>query len=422
MTGLVRHESKSARDWPAAAIVGAALGVFVICCLVGPGGLLTSWHAADVSYYGQLGERLRAGEIPYRTLFVEYPPGALPVFALPEVSPAHYFESFKILMAVLGGAAIVATAAAAISLRMSGWRLVLALAPLAASPILLGSVVLNRFDIWPMLLTIVALAALLRSRPVSGSVSLALAVVAKAFAVVTIPVVAVYLIRTAPGVVRRAAAAFALTVAVALVPFAVLGPGGLAYSFYVQVTRHTEIESLGASFLLAADRLGLYHARIVDGSLGSRDLAGTFPTALGLAASVVELAAVVLVVVWFAKGPAGRGRFVIAFAAALVAFVAFGKVLSPQYLVWLLPVVPLVRGRRGIVATALLVASLILTRLEFSAWDNIATNRSGVWLLLARNVTLLALFVILAAGVRRSSDGSDATDDVAFRACAESSP
>jgi hypothetical protein len=401
------------------AVVAVAVLVFVVCCLFSPGGLLTSWHAADVSYYGQLGGHLRSGEIPYRSLYVEYPPGALPVFVLPAVSQAHYVELFKLLMTILGCAAIVATAAAATALRMSTPRLALALAPLAAAPVLLGSVFLNRFDVWPMLLTVAGLAALLRSRPVAGAVGLALAVVTKVFAAAAVPVVAVYLMRTTRSAVRRTTIAFAAVVAVAVLPFALLGPGGLAFSFYVQLTRHLEIESLAASVLLVADRLGLYHARIVDGTPGSRDLAGALPTALGVATGVVEVAALLAAAVWFAKGPPGRSRFVVSFATALVGYVAFGKVLSPQYMVWLLPIVPLVGGRRGYAATGLLVAALVLTRLEFEAWDSINAVGPAVWLLLVRNLTLVALFATLAGGVRRNST---ATGDVAFGACAESLP
>ena len=47
------------------------------------------------------------------------------------------------------------------------------------------------------------------------------------------------------------------------------------------------------------------------------------------------------------------------------AFVALGKVLSPQFLIWLVPLVPLVRGRRGLAAAAMLGAAMLLTQAWF---------------------------------------------------------
>ena len=54
----------------------------------------------------------------------------------------------------------------------------------------------------------------------------------------------------------------------------------------------------------------------------------------------------VLVWIWLRR-PGTAEELVRWSAAALVAFVALGKVLSPQFLIWLVPAVPLVAGLRG---------------------------------------------------------------------------
>ena len=105
-----------------------------------------------------------------------------------------------------------------------------------------------------------------------------------------------------------------------------------------------------------------------------------------------------------ARGPATREALVRASAASLCAFVAFGKVLSPQFLIWLIPVVPLVRGLRGRAAGVLLGVALGLTQVWFPfRYFRLALDfEPGLsWLLLARDLTLVALASVLAVSLRR---------------------
>jgi hypothetical protein len=94
-------------------------------------------------------------------------------------------------------------------------------------------------------------------------------------------------------------------------------------------------------------------------------------------------------------------------AAAVAALVAFDKVLSPQYLIWLVPLVALVRGARGIAAGGLLLVALGLTQTWFpSSYWALALDHASPWswYLLARNLALVGLLAVLASGLRPERD------------------
>ena len=85
-----------------------------------------------------------------------------------------------------------------------------------------------------------------------------------------------------------------------------------------------------------------------------------------------------------------------AFAATVLVLVVFGKVLSPQYMMWFLPVIPLLPGRFWKAATATMVAAWLLTQAFFPLhyWDLIALREPWVVLFLLRNATLIVLLVL----------------------------
>jgi Glycosyltransferase family 87 len=374
------------------AVWSAVLGVYTASLLLERHGVLSPVHASDVDEYRRDARALVSGQLPYRDLYFEYPPGALAPIVVPTAF-AGYAAAFKATMAVLGGGLLVVASTCLHALRRSLWWLL----PVAVSPLLVGSVFVNRFDVWPALLATVALALFASGRPKVGAVLLSAGAVAQIFPLAAAPAVAIWIWRTRGyRALKTCVAVFVGFALVVLVPFAALGPGGLRYSFTIQLTRKLESESLGGAALLAAARLGLYHARLAFTNPGSLDLLGPLPDVV----STLSMVAVVAFVAWgawiIAHGPLTTEAMVAGAVAAIAGYVAFGKVLSPQYLVWLVPLVPLVA--RG-VPTLLLLVGLVLTQIEFDHdFGQIHPIGPVVWLLLARDLVLVALaFSLLRA-------------------------
>jgi hypothetical protein len=368
------------------------VGLAVIVYLWGWAFLSHSFYvhrgSSDVGFYQGYALEIRDGNVPYRDFKVEYPPGALVVFVAPLVatSPGNeheYARWFGRMMGALGLVCLVLVARVRRSAR--------ATALVAVSPLVIGSLASTRFDLWPAALTLAALAALLGDRHRLGWAALGVAIAAKLYPVVLIPLAVVWTLRRrGRAELMRGAAIAALVLGVAFVPFAALAPHGLWQSMWGQVSRPLEIESLAASYLKVA---GHPHVIGVHGALAlsGHGAVAVLSTAIGVA---------VLLALWidFGRNEVTEERFARFACASVCAFIAFGKVLSPQYLIWLLPLIPLVRGRRGQVATALLIAAFACTDFVWYGthrFDDYAFASDWAWLVLTRNLILVALIAVL---------------------------
>jgi len=359
---------------------GGTLAFVVVCCLVEQGATSSALYA-DVNVYARYAGKMVAGKVPYRDFFDEYPPLAQPVFLAGRIGgAANYALAFKALMVACGVGALWC---AVFTLRAVGASLVHGLAAVvvvAASPLLVGPIFLNAYDLWPAFLLSLALLLLVVRRPVWAFAVLGAAVAAKVYPVAALPVAVLAIDRL---VRRRALAAFVGVLVVCHLPFAVLGPGGLKYSYQVQARRGLELNSLGGSILLATG-----HPHLANEPPGSLNVTGGTARALAAVSTVLVVLTVAAAAYAYRRGL----PFLAACAAAVTGFVAFDKVFSAQYVDWLVPLAPLVAiGAVGVTPI------LVLTRLVFSHRSELA-NVTDVPLLLARNAAVVALFVTLLCG------------------------
>ena len=382
----------------AAACVG--IGLFAGSWALLHHGFLAKHQIIDTPVYQSYGQAMTHGEVPYSDFRTEYPPAALPTFLLPAAghpSENAYKQRFGRLMLACGIAMVALMAVALWYLDASPGRTFGALAFAGLAPLALGSVVLTRFDLWPAAITAGALAALLAGRLRLGAGLIGLGFAAKLYPGLLLPLALAYAWRRNRKEAVICGGVFLGVAAVIFVPFLALSPSGLVDSLTHQGTRPLQIESLGSALLLATHRLfgtGL----VLSSGNGSQNLAGTRPDALAVALSVLQGLAVIAIWAWFARGPMTRERLVRASAAAVCAFIALSKVLSPQFMIWLIPLVPLVRGRRGLLASGLFGAALLLTQGWFprSYWDlALHFAATPTWLVLARDLVLVALLLVL---------------------------
>jgi hypothetical protein len=386
----------------AAAAAGAAALLFALTCVLPRIGLL---HATvDTGLFRLYGERALAGQVPYRDFSLEYTPGALPAFVVPALgSSSRFDDQFKLLEACFGVLAVALVPVVLAGVRASPSRLYLAGALAGLGGLALGDVTLIRFDFWPALLTGAGLAALVHGRTRLGFASLGLATAAKLYPAVIGPV-AYFHVRRARGPREAVAGLVSWGVAglAVTLPFVVLAPGGVYNALTYQAGRPLQVESLGGAIVLALHQLTTY-TPTVSFSNGSWAFTRLLGDSLGVVQVVLQAAALLAIWALFPRGRAGRAELLTASVAAVAVFVALGKVFSPQFLIWLIPLVPLVERRRWVAASVLLFAGLLLTRAFYPGrYDElVALEALPTWLLVARDVLVVALAAVTVWALQR---------------------
>ncbi|WP_335932263.1 glycosyltransferase 87 family protein [Streptomyces sp. PTD5-9] len=377
-------ESTGAR--PAAAVwaltrIGLLLCVSRVIVLPGPD------VTADVSviYHGW-SEVLRSGTYPRADVTWQYPPLAALAVLSPALLPALDYASAFFVLAVLCDGLVLALLLHAGRRRersaAGAWVWV------AGVP-LLGATAYARYDV---MVTAVAVAALLAGirRP------RALGALAAAGALLKVwP--ALILVGAEPGVRTRRAWTAAAVTAAGLLLCAAAVPGAFAFLGF-QRDRGTEVESLGALVFHVARWFG-WPGR-VELHYGSLEFLGPGVGLVSALALGLSAAALGWLLLWRLRARAFRASTPAdaAFTAVLL-FTATSRVISPQYMLWLvgLAAVCLVFRDSGMRLPAVLVLLATgLTQAEFPfGFDHVvASDATGVALVCARNGLLIAATLI----------------------------
>jgi uncharacterized membrane protein len=328
------------------------------------------WLFGDARYYESWGGWIAAHQVPYRDFNVEYPPGALPTFIAPvflrklfDYHGTFYFW-LRVEILVFSELAFAATLLALRRLDVTRRRAYAVCCAAGVAPAVLGPIAFFHFDYWPAFLAAAAVTALLYRRGVLACAFAAAGTAAKIYPALLVPLALIELWRRGgTRAVARGVIATVVVLAIAFGPFAVVAPHGLAWFFHRQYDRALEVESVGASFFAVAHAAAGVHLHIVLTSGGSHGIAGSAAKTVGTLLTVLMLAALAAQYVSYFRAPATTERLVAACAAVVTTYIVFSKVFSPQYLVWLAPLVLLIGGRRGLRVSVLLFVILGVTQI-----------------------------------------------------------
>ncbi|MFJ1974581.1 glycosyltransferase family 87 protein [Streptomyces sp. NPDC087903] len=346
-------------------------------------------------WYGGLAH----GALPAHDPLWQYPPGAGPVLLSPALLPGlTYFQAFVVLTLATDAAVTAALVRAG---GRPGRSLLGAAVWVGGLPLLLH-LPLARYDVQVTALAVIALLTLSRSPRACGALATAGALV-KVWPVLV-------LVGLAKGRTARSAWAWAgMTAAVALALFAVVFSD--PFSFLLQQSgRGVQIESFGGTVLGLATHAGW--PGTVRYRYGAMEFTGPYVSSVADASLALTAVAFGLLLLWRirARHWAPATPYDAALSAVLL-FTVTSRVISPQYMVWLLGLAAVCLTSRHTAqrpVAALIVAATAVSSVVYPVlYHEVVTSTwTGCALMLVRNGLLAAAAALSFTRLWRSTGPS----------------
>jgi hypothetical protein len=351
----------------------------------------------DTSIYRDDSNAILQGKAPYQQVTIEYPPYAIPIFLAPQIfGSSGYLDGFKFLAACCD--IVIRGLLFWIGTRQFGG--VRRWAPLVcyvtAIPFL-RDFLLQRYDLWPSLICLGVVFSFCKKKFGLSGFLIALGIGVKVYpALFALPLL---ILAWRVGRAKR----FSVGLSAGLAPMVLLAFLMPWWRFAaLQGARGLQAESFFASLVWGLHRIGLADANWiyvfrwfeVQGPLASLVLPLArliFVVALVVSACVCCLAANRL-------QSLSVGRLARLLLVPLLAFVAFNQVLSPQFMIWLLPLAGLATLEGNYWPPLAVVLATMLTPIIFPSFGDDYSRGLKGWetlILIIRNLTLAGAWIIL---------------------------
>jgi hypothetical protein len=361
------------------------------------------WSSILINDFAPQAQAIKDGDLPYRDQDIEYPPLSLPVLIAPiylDDSTQGFVDGFMWEMLLFDLAIVVLIALAlpgdtrgvlsAIGIYTVG---VVILSGVVLDPSLIdtGPLILSRFDLVPALFVLAAVLARDRARSATWSALLSVGAAIKAFPLLLYPA----LLRGERSP-RRVVIAGAIPLLLCAAAVVVTGDEfGSAISYHTE--RALQVESLAASPFEIAHLLG-GDTQVVVGHGGFEISAGGATAARWISVVFGAVAYLVLAI----AGWRSRASNMELACALLAALVVFSPVLSPQFLLWILPISACAYGlgRENLA----LLSAVLFTQIALQHYDGVESlDASFVWPLAVRNACLLAYLWLVGGPILRDA-------------------
>ncbi|MGX5852768.1 hypothetical protein ACWKW6_03960 [Dyadobacter jiangsuensis] len=361
-------------------------------------------HIQDLTLYHGIALKMLDGQMPFRDFRIEYPVFALIPILLPGILSqlaGGSFESYVCWFVAQNLGLAVGIAWIIAQSDTTGK----ALPRFFVATLFFLPLFLFRFDPFPAILTALAVANV-SCRPFISGMSLMASVAAKLYSIVLMPVFGLYCLfnRDITKWIWLVAGCGCICGAIA---------GGIAWAgmdaaldfMHYHLLRGIQIESLAGGILLLLEQTGLVELDVAH-SFGAMHLVTPLSGPVLQCINIMTPLSFVLMasfLAWaFYKTASTSGSITFrqlnaAAAAQILLFILLNKVLSPQYLIWLLPLVPFCRFR----ASLIFAVTLMLTILIFPGhyYSLISKQLLMVVILNIRNALLIWLFIELVSEI-----------------------